>query len=80
MIDLKRNINIKEIYENENPENVVKIVGKTLELNKQRKGKRIKISTPKEMLQRLLITLAQVSIQKTYTKKVYNNIMNSINL
>ena len=54
MIDLKRNINIKEIYENENPENVVKIVGKTLELNKQRKGKRIKISTPKEMLQRLL--------------------------
>ena len=80
MIDLKRNINIKEIYENENPENVVKIVGKTLELNKQRKGKRIKISTPKEMLQRLLIALAQVSIQKTYTKKVYNNIMNSINL
>ena len=80
MIDLKRNINIKEIYENENPENVVKIVGKTLELNKQRKGKRIKISTPKEMLQRLLIAVAQVSIQKTYTKKVYNNIMNSINL
>ena len=69
MIDLKRNINIKEIYENENPENVVKIVGKTLELNKQRKGKRIKISTPKEMLQRLLISLAQVSIQKRILKK-----------
>ena len=69
MIDLKHNINIKEIYENENPENVVKIVEKTLELNKQRKGKRIKISTPKEMLQRLLISLAQVSIQKRILKK-----------
>ena len=48
MIDLKRTIKIKEIYENENPENVVNIAEKILEFSKQQKGKGIKISTPKQ--------------------------------
>ena len=57
---------------------------------KEKQGKRLKILTPKQMLQRLSIALAQVKasntsenllseIRKTYIicKKVYNNIMNS---
>ena len=57
---------------------------------KEKQGKRLKILTPKQMLQRLPIALAQVKasntsenllseIRKTYIicKKVYNNIMNS---
>ena len=64
------------------------------------KGKGIKILTPKQMLQRLPITLAQVKAgnnsesllneirqivyslyqSKQITKKVYNNIIKSINI
>ena len=63
-------------------------------------GKELKISTPKQMLQRLLIALAQVKAgnnsesllneirqivyslyqSKQITKKVYNNIIKSINV
>ena len=63
-------------------------------------GKELKISTPKQMLQRLLIALAQVKAgnnlesllneirqivyslyqSKQITKKVYNNIIKSINI
>ena len=39
---------------------------------------RLKILTSKQMLQRLPIALAQVLNEIKYTKKVYNNIMNSI--
>ena len=39
---------------------MVDIVEKILNLEKQQKGKGIKILTPKQMLQRLPITLAQV--------------------
>ena len=66
--------------------------------NKATKGRRLKILTPKQMLQRLPISLAQVKagnksesllneIRKTVyslyqskkvTKKVYNNIIKSI--
>ena len=65
---------------------------------KKQKGNGIKILTPKQMLQRLPIALAQVKAgdksenllnkirqiiyslyqEKEVTKKVYNNIMNSI--
>ena len=67
---------------------------------KAKHGKGLKILTPKQMLQRLLIALAQVKAdntsenllneireiiyslyrEKEITKKVYNNIMNSIKL
>ena len=59
--------------------------------NKATKGTRLKILTPKQMLQRLPIILAQVKADnnsrqivyslyqsKEITKKVYNNIIKSI--
>ena len=75
-------------------------VEKLLDFNKQQKDKGLKILTPKQMLQRLPIALAQVKTGKTsenlinkirqiiyslyqekeVTKKVYNNIMNSIKM
>ena len=39
---------------------IINIVEKTLDFNKQQKGKGLKILTPKQMLQRLPIALAQV--------------------
>ena len=65
---------------------------------KEKQGKGLKLLTPKQMLQRLPIALAQVKAGNTFenflneirqtiyslyqakeiTKKVYNNIMNSI--
>ena len=50
---------------------------------KETKGKRLKILTPKQMLQRLQIALAQVKTGITSGRndsKVYENIMNSIKL
>ena len=74
LINLRNSINSKEIPENENPKKIVNIVEKILDFNKQQKAKgcpsdlalvakvfdreRIKILTPKQMLQRLPIALA----------------------
>ena len=60
MIDLRNAIIRKDIPANENPNKIVHIVEKILDFNKQQKGKGIKILTPKQMLQRLPIALAQV--------------------
>ena len=60
MIDLRNAIIRKDIPANENPNKIVHIVEKILDFNKQKKGKGIKILTPKQMLQRLPIALAQV--------------------
>ena len=60
LIDLRNAIIRKDIPENENPNKIVHIVEKILDFNKQQKGKGIKILTPKQMLQRLPIALAQV--------------------
>ena len=65
LIDLRKGINRKEIPEKEYPKKVVDIVEKTLEFHKGRKGKGIKILTPKQMLQRLPIVLAQVRAGNT---------------
>ena len=73
LIDLGNSINSKNIPENENPKKVVNIVDKILEFNKEQKGKRrlldlaerIKILTPKQMLQRLPIAFAQVKVGNT---------------
>ena len=67
-------ININEISENENPKKVVNIVEKILNFNEQQKGKGIKILTPKQMLQRLPIALAQVKAGDTS-----ENLLNEIN-
>ena len=67
LINLRNSINSNEIPENENPKKVVNIVETILHINKQQKGvwrtlglaKRIKILTPKQMLQRIPIPLVQ---------------------
>ena len=58
--DLKNSIIKKEIPENENPNKIIYIVKKIFEFDSQQKGTRLKILTPKQMLQRLPIALAQV--------------------
>ena len=60
LIDLRSAIIRKEIPESENPNKIVDIVEKNLDFNEQQKGNGIKVLSPKQMLQRLPITLAQV--------------------
>ena len=52
-IDLRNNINRKEVPENGNPEKIANIVEKILDFNKQRKGKGIKILAPEQMLKKI---------------------------
>ena len=108
MIDLGKVINRKDIPENQNPNRIVDIVEKTLDFNKQQKGKgrasdvatRFKILAIKQMSYRLPIAIAEIKAgntsenllneitqiiyslywEKEVTKKVYNNLMNSIEL
>ena len=100
MIDLRNAIIKIEVPENENPNKIVDIAQNILDINKQQKGKGIKVLTPKQRLQRLPVALVQVKasnrsenlpnainqiIYSSYqeneiTKRVYNNIMNSVKL
>ena len=80
LINLRNSINSKESPENKNLKKIVNVVEK-IDFNKQQKckkrpsdlaevanvvdSKRIKVLTPKEMLQRLPITLAQVKAGNT---------------
>ena len=73
MIDLRNSIIRKEILENENLNKIVDIVEKVLDFNKKQKSKGIKILTPKQMLQRSPIPLAQ--IKASYTSE---NLLNAI--
>ena len=81
LIDIRNAINRKEISRNENPNKRVDIVKEILDFNKQQKGKglpsdlakHIKILTPKQMIQRLSITLAQVKAGNT-TENLLNEI------
>ena len=69
MIGLRNAINKKEICEHKNPNKLVHIVQKILDFNKRQKGKGLKILTSKQLLQRLLIPLAQIKLVidlKTY--------------
>ena len=58
--ELRNSIIKKEIPKNENPNKIINIVEKIPEFNNQQKGTRLKILTPKQMLQRLPIAPAQV--------------------
>ena len=49
------------------------IVEKTLDLSEQQKDKTLKILTPKQMLQRFLISLAQLKSDNT-SKKLINEV------
>ena len=73
MIDLRNDINRKDIPENENLKKVVDIVEKIIDCNKQQKGKGIKILTPKQMLRRLPVALAQVK-----ASNASENVLNEI--
>ena len=59
LIDLRDTIIKNETLENEKPNKTVNIVEKIIYLNK---GKGIKLSTSKQMLQRLPMVLAQVDV------------------
>ena len=98
MTELKNSVNIKEIPENEDLKKVVNILEKIIDFSEKQKCKEFKILTPKKILQRLPIAVAQVKAastsenllneigqiiyslhhEKEVTKKVYNNLMNSI--
>ena len=66
-VNLSKTIVRKEIHENKKPNKTVNTVEKIFNFNKQQKGKRLpsdlaiqlKILTPKQMFQRLLIAFAQ---------------------
>ena len=51
---------MEETPENENPNKVIDIVEKILQINEQQNSRGLKILTPKEMFQRLLIAHSQV--------------------
>ena len=73
LIDLRNSFIKKEISENEKPNKKVEIAEKILDFNKQQKSKGIKLLTPKQMLQRLPIALAQVKAGNT-SEKLLNEI------
>ena len=77
MTELRNSINSKGIPENENPKKVVNIVEKIIVCNKKQKGKVIKILSPKQMLQRLPIALAQVKPVNS-SENVFNEIIQII--
>ena len=65
MIELRSSFNNKEILENKNPKKYSILLKKFLDFNTQQKGKGLKILTPKQILQRLPISLAQVKAGNT---------------
>ena len=66
MIDLRNTIIKTQISQNEKLNEIVDIVEKILNFNKQHKGKGIKILSPKQMLQSLTIAFSQVKPGNTY--------------
>ena len=82
MIDLRNAITIRTIPENENPNKILEIVEKILDFKEKQKGKglpldfyrtQLKILSPKQMLQRLPIALAQIK-----TGNTSENLLNEI--
>ena len=64
-IELRNAIITKEIPEKESPNKILDIVEKIFNFHKQQKVGGIKILTPKKIVQRILIALAQVKVGKT---------------
>ena len=65
MIHLRNAVNKNPIPENENPDEVIDIVEKNFNFNKQQRGKGPKIVTRKQMFQRLTIVPTQVKADNT---------------
>ena len=68
MIDLRNDGNKKKVTENKNLDNVIDIVEKILDFNKQQEVKGLKMLTPRQMLQVLPISLAQVKAGNMHLK------------
>ena len=68
---------MEETPENENPNKVIDIVEKILQINEQQNSRGLKILTPKEMFQRLLIAHSQVKEGNT-SKHLLNEILQII--
>ena len=74
MSELKKDVTRKKIHENETLNKIVDIVEKIPDLNKKQKAKglpsdldkHIKILTPKQMLQRLSLSIAQGKAGNTF--------------
>ena len=73
LVDLRNAANNKIIHENENPDKVIKIVEEVFDFNKQQKVKVLEILTPKQILQRLSIALAQIKADH-----VSENLLNEV--
>ena len=77
MIKSVEDIYIKEIPENKNARKVASIFEKILIFNEQQKSRGLKISTAKQMLQRLPTDLAQVKAGNT-SENLRNKILQII--
>ena len=85
MIHLRSSVNSKGIPENENPIKIIDLVEKIINFSKELKGRghpsdlnlRLKIITPKQILQRLPIALAQVKAGNT-SENLLNEICKTI--
>ena len=65
MLNLRNDVNKKRISKNEDPEKIISIVEKLIDLNKQQKSRELKLLNLKQMLQRLPIAFAQVKAGNT---------------
>ena len=78
MIDLRNSIIRKKIPEDENPNEIVNIVDKIMEFNKQQEGKELKTLTSKRMLRRLSIALSQVKAGNTEIRQILYSLYSAI--
>ena len=65
MLNLRNDVNKKRISKNEDPEKIISIVEKVIDLNKQQKSRELKLLNLKQILQRLPIAFAQVKAGNT---------------
>ena len=65
MLNLRNDVNKKRISKNEDPEKIISIVEKLIDLNKQQKSRELKLLNLKQILQRLPIAFAQVKAGNT---------------
>ena len=65
MLNLRNDVNKKRISKNEDPEKIISIVEKVIDLNKQQKSRELKLLNLKQILQRLPIAFALVKAGNT---------------
>ena len=65
MLNLRNDVNKERISKNEDPEKIISIVEKIIDLNKQQKSRELKLLNLKQILQRLPIAFAQVKAGNT---------------